>query len=78
MRLDEFRYLADENIQKLSGSDATVQEFHPQISQITQIGTTGLNLRNLRMDMVPFRMASHSRVAGGLRGSFVKGRRCSR
>jgi len=34
-------------IQRLSESDAAVQEMHPQISQISQIRTTALNLRHL-------------------------------
>jgi len=33
--------------QRLSGNDAAVQEIHPQISRITQIWTSALNLRNL-------------------------------
>jgi len=33
--------------QRLSGSATAMHENHPQISQISQIGTTALNLRNL-------------------------------
>jgi mRNA interferase MazF len=47
VRLAKVVTLSISDVQRLSGNDTSVQEVHPQILQITQIGTFALNLRNL-------------------------------